>query len=63
MMALDVSHGASLQLGRGSHIIRLRPGVMAERELTFTRPGEYLVYCTVYCGLGHDHMSATVIVA
>ena len=63
MMALDVSHGASLQLGRGSHIIRLRPGVMAEHELTFTRPGKYLVYCTVYCGLGHDHMSATVIVA
>ena len=63
IMALDVSHGASLQLGRGSHIIRLRPGVMAERELTFTRPGEYLVYCTVYCGLGHDHMSATIIVA
>ena len=48
IMALDVSHGASLQLGRGSHIIRLRPGVLAEHELTFTRPGEYLVYCTVY---------------
>jgi cytochrome c oxidase subunit II len=63
IMALDVSHGASLQLGRGSRIIRLRPGVLAERELTFTRPGEYLVYCTVYCGLGHDHMSATIVVA
>jgi heme/copper-type cytochrome/quinol oxidase subunit 2 len=63
IMALDVSHGASIQLGRGSRIIRLRPGVLAERELTFTRPGEYLVYCTVYCGLGHDHMSATIVVA
>lgn len=63
MMALDVSHGASLQLGRGSHVIRLRPGVLAERELTFTRPGEYLVYCTIYCGLGHDHMNATIVVA
>jgi cytochrome c oxidase subunit II len=62
MMALDVSHGASLQLGRGSHVIRLRPGVLAERELTFKRPGEYLVYCTIYCGLGHDQMSATIIV-
>jgi cytochrome c oxidase subunit II len=61
MMALDVSHGASLQLGRGSHVIRLRPGVLAERELTFTRRGEHLVYCTIYCGLGHDHMSATLI--
>jgi cytochrome c oxidase subunit II len=63
IMALDVSHGASIQLGRGSRIIRLRPGVLAERELIFTRPGEYLVYCTVYCGLGHDHMSATIVVA
>jgi cytochrome c oxidase subunit II len=62
MMALDVSHGASLQLGRGSYVIRLRPGVLAERELTFTRPGEHLVYCTIYCGLGHDHMSATLLV-
>jgi cytochrome c oxidase subunit II len=63
MMALDVSHGASLQLGRGSHVIRLRPRVLAERELTFTRPGEHLVYCTIYCGLGHDHMSATLVVS
>jgi cytochrome c oxidase subunit II len=62
MMALDVSHGASLQLGRGSHVIRLRPGVLAERELTFTRPGAHLVYCTIYCGLGHDHMSANLVV-
>jgi cytochrome c oxidase subunit 2 len=63
MMATDVSHGASLQLGVGSQIIRLRRGVMVEREMTFTRPGTYLVYCTVYCGLGHDRMAGTIIVA
>ena len=63
MMAVDVSHGASLQLGRASQIIRLRPGIVVDRFVTFTHPGEYLIYCTVYCGLGHDHMSAKLVVA
>lgn len=63
MMAVDVSHGASLQLGRGSQIIRLRPGIVVDRFVTFTRPGEYLIYCTVYCGPGHDRMSAKLVVA
>lgn len=62
MMALDVSHGASLQLGLGSRVIRLRPGVLDEREITFSAPGEYLVYCTVYCGAGHDQMYSKIIV-
>jgi heme/copper-type cytochrome/quinol oxidase subunit 2 len=63
MMAVDASHGASLQLGNGSQIIRLRRGIVVERELTFTRRGEYLLYCTVYCGAGHDRMSGKIIVA
>jgi uncharacterized cupredoxin-like copper-binding protein len=63
MMAVDVSHGASLQLGRASQIIRLRPGIVVDRTVTFTQQGEYLLYCTVYCGLAHDQMSAKLIVA
>lgn len=63
MMAVDSSHGASLQLGKGGLIIRLRRASLVERTLTFTRPGAYLVYCTVYCGIGHDRMSSTIIVA
>lgn len=63
IMAEDASHGASLQLGRGSRIIRLRRGALVEQELIFTRPDEYLVYCTVYCGIGHDRMSGRIIVA
>ena len=62
MMADDVTHGASLQLGPASRIIRLRPGAVSEQTLTFTRPGEYLVYCTVYCGEGHDLMHGRLIV-
>lgn len=63
MMALDVAHGASLQLGPGARIVRLRPGTLVEQALTFSRPGEYLLYCTVYCGLAHDRMQGRVIVS
>jgi heme/copper-type cytochrome/quinol oxidase subunit 2 len=62
MMAGDVAHGASIQFGRGARMIRLRPGTVAEQELTFRRPGEYLVYCTVYCGQAHDFMQARITV-
>lgn len=63
MMAVDVAHGASLQLGRSARIVRLRPGTQVEQELTFSQPGEFLLYCTVYCGLAHDRMQGRVIVS
>lgn len=62
MLAADVSHGASLQLGMGSRIVRLRPGVPTELVVRFTEPGEHLLYCTVYCGPGHDQMVGRLIV-
>lgn len=62
MMADDITHGASIQLGRASRIIRLRPNVVSEQTITFTKPGEYLVYCTVYCGQAHDAMQGRIIV-
>lgn len=63
MMAVDVTHGASLRVGGVGHIIRLRAGALLERELRFTRAGDYLVYCTVYCGMLHDRMQGKIIVA
>jgi heme/copper-type cytochrome/quinol oxidase subunit 2 len=62
MLALDVSHGASLQLGLGSRIVRLRPDLPTDLLVRFERPGDYLLYCTVYCGLGHDQMHGRIIV-
>ena len=62
MMALDTAHGASLALGSGSRIIRLRPGALVEQTLTFAQPGEVLLYCTVYCGLPHDRMQGKIVV-
>ncbi len=58
MMATDVSHGASIQFGRGGRMIRLRPGQLVETDITLHRPGDYLIYCTVYCGPAHDAMQA-----
>lgn len=63
MMAEDITHGASIHLGSASRIIRLRPNVVTEQTITFTRPGEYLVYCTVYCGQAHDAMQGRIVVA
>jgi plastocyanin len=60
MMAGDVGHGASIQFGRGARMIRLRPGRLVEQEFTFSRPGELLVYCTIYCGAAHDMMQARI---
>lgn len=63
MMTADVTHGASIQFGQGARMIRLSPGTVTELEMTFTTPGSYLVYCTSYCGAGHDGMQARILVA
>jgi hypothetical protein len=60
MLAADVSHGASIQFGSGARMIRLRPDTVAEMDVSFTSPGSYLVYCTVYCGQAHDVMQARI---
>ena len=60
LMAADVPHGASIQFGRGARMIRLVPNTVTEIALTFDRPGSYLVYCTAYCGAGHDAMQARI---
>lgn len=63
IMAVDADHGASINFRMGSHMIRCRARVLTEAILMFTAPGEYLSYCTVYCGEGHDQMMAKIVVA
>lgn len=63
IMTSDISHGASIQFGRGARMIRLRPGRVTDSEITFTKAGRYFVYCTVYCGPAHDTMQAAIEVA
>lgn len=62
MMAVDVTHGVALRFGPASRITRLRANTLVEQTMTFTRPGEHLVYCTVYCGPGHARMQSRLIV-
>ena len=63
IMAVDADHGASINFRMGSRMIRCRARVLTEAILMFTAPGEYLSYCTVYCGEGHDQMMAKIVVA
>lgn len=63
MMATDVTHGASIQFGRGGRMIRLRPGQLVTTTMTFPQPGTYLITCTSYCGTAHDAMQARLSVA
>jgi len=60
MLAADIAHGASIELGAGSRMARLRPGAVTEMDLRFERPGDHLVYCSLYCGQGHDLMQARI---
>lgn len=60
LMTVDVPHGMAIQFGRGARITRLTPNTMTEVALTFDRPGSYLIYCTAYCGAGHDAMQARI---
>ncbi len=62
MMATDVVHGASISLGLGSMMVRLPPGIMVEKRITFREPGEYLLYCSYYCGIGHPLMQGRILV-
>ena len=63
MMASDVAHGASIAFGQASRIVRLRPDTVTTLDLTFLQAGTHLVYCTVYCGPGHDGMRGLITVA
>ena len=64
MMGIDVNHGVSVTLNvrLAGHMMRAPAGRLSEMIMTFNRPGEYLVYCTVYCGEGHDRMQGKIIV-
>jgi heme/copper-type cytochrome/quinol oxidase subunit 2 len=62
IMAMDTDHGASIQFRGAAYMIRARAEHMVEKVLVFKEPGEYPIYCTVYCGIGHDLMKGKIIV-
>lgn len=62
LMSMDVNHGASVHTGFAGHIMRRPARQMVDMIMTFEEAGEYMVYCTVYCGEGHDTMKGKIIV-
>ncbi len=62
MMSTDVNHGVSIHTGFVGHIMRRPAKTLVEMVMTFERAGEYMIYCTVYCGDGHDLMKGKIIV-
>ena len=56
----DVTHGLRVQ---GTNVnFMIIPGQISRASARFNQPGEYLLVCHEYCGLGHQTMSGKVIV-
>ena len=56
----DVLHGFQIV---GTNVnLTVAPGYVSQATVTFGTPGEYLIVCNEYCGLGHHLMQGKVIV-
>ncbi len=54
----DVQHGFTVT---GTNLnMQILPGYVSTMTHTFDQPGEYLVVCSEYCGVGHQTMFATI---
>lgn len=56
----DVLHG--FQIAGTNVNLTVAPGYVSQQTVTFETPGEYLIVCNEYCGLGHHNMQARLIV-
>jgi cytochrome c oxidase subunit 2 len=56
----DVTHGFQIVGTNGNTMVI--PGYVSQFTTTFARPGEYLIVCNEYCGLGHHAMFGKLIV-
>ena len=55
----DVLHGFQIV---GTNVnLTVAPGYVSQATTTFDTPGEYLVVCNEYCGLGHHLMQGSVV--
>lgn len=60
LTSADVTHGFQIVATNGNTMIV--PGYISQFTTVFREPGEYLIVCNEYCGLGHHLMSAKLIV-
>lgn len=60
MTSRDVMHG--FQVENTNINVQLIPGEVSTFQYTFDRPGEYLVVCNEFCGVGHHNMMSRLVV-
>jgi cytochrome c oxidase subunit 2 len=60
LTSADVTHGFQIVGTNGNTMVV--PGYITQFTTVFREPGEYLIVCNEYCGLGHHLMSAKLIV-
>lgn len=60
MTSKDVVHG--MQIIDTNVNAMVLPGHIQKISQTFNKPGEYLILCNEYCGIGHQLMSTTITV-
>lgn len=60
MTSVDVVHGFSIP--DQDINLEIMPGWVSSQTHTFTTPGDYLIACTQYCGIGHSSMFAHIVV-
>jgi len=58
--SVDVVHGFEVEGTRVN--MMLLPGQIAENTYRFEHPGEHLMICHEYCGVGHQTMHGRVVV-
>jgi cytochrome c oxidase subunit 2 len=56
----DVTHGFQIVGTNGNAMVV--PGYVSQFTTTFATPGEYLIVCNEYCGMGHHMMFGKLIV-
>jgi cytochrome c oxidase subunit II len=57
--SIDVVHGFNVERTRVN--LMLVPGQISRTVYTFREPGEYLIVCHEFCGIGHHYMVGKVI--
>lgn len=61
LTSTDVTHGFAItEYGINREVA---PGEIVEIEFRATKPGTFLMYCTVFCGVGHPEHKGTLHVA
>jgi cytochrome c oxidase subunit 2 len=53
---VDVTHGFQIVRSNGQTMVL--PGYVSQFTTQFPEPGEYLIACNEYCGIGHQSMAA-----